>query len=167
MKSTIITLLAALTIILLGSCEKNYNEFYSDNRPEIPVTFIGATTYGFNPYIIVPLNDGNISFTLTIPETSGRTIAAISRVNAGATSINAGGVRSSTYISEPIAGNGTAATFITTIDEFRSKSAANNTLVQNFINSNGTQLEIAFMFLVTLDNGQEIIPVQTRVWIIK
>ncbi|MCL7987971.1 hypothetical protein M8998_08475 [Sphingobacterium sp. lm-10] len=152
----------------MSSCEKDYTEFYSDNRPEIPVTFEGATTHGFNPYIIVPLSNGNISFTLTIPETSGRTIASISRVHAGATSINAGGVRAATYLTEPIAGNGTRATFTTSIDEFRSKSAANNTLIQNFINNATlTQLEIAYMFLVTLDNGQEIIPVQTRVWIRK
>ncbi|MFD2743652.1 hypothetical protein, partial [Sphingobacterium populi] len=159
--------LTALLLVLMSSCEKNYTEFYSDNRPDIPVTFEGATTHGFNPYIIVPLNDGNISFTLAIPATSGRTIAAISRVHAGGTAINAGGVRAATYIDAPIAGNGNRATFTTTIDEFRSKSDANNTLVQGFINGNATELQIAFMFLVTLDNGQEIIPVQVQAWIRK
>ncbi|MFD2597395.1 hypothetical protein ACFSQ3_00410 [Sphingobacterium corticis] len=153
---------------MMSSCEKDYTEFYSDNRPEIPVTFDGATTHGFNPYIIVPINDGNISFTLSIPESSGRTITSITRVSGGATSINAGGVRAATYIASPIPGNGTKATFTTTIAEFRSKNAANNTLIQSFINSTtATQVEIAFMFLVTLDNGQEIIPVQTRVWVRK
>ncbi len=167
MRNLIITL-TTLLVVLMSSCEKNYTEFYSDNRPEIPVTFEGATTHGFNPYIIVPLSNGNISFTLSIPETSGRTIESISRVHAGATNINAGGVRAATYISAPIPGNGTKATFNTTIDEFRSKSAANNTLIQGFIdNEDLSQLEIAFMYLVTLDDGQEIIPVQTRVWIRK
>ncbi|MFD2741813.1 hypothetical protein, partial [Sphingobacterium populi] len=160
--------LTALLLVLMSSCEKNYTEFYSDSRPDIPVTFEGATTHGFNPYIIVPLNDGNISFTLAIPETSGKTITSISRVHAGATNINAGGVRAATYIDAPIAGNGNRATFTTTIDEFRSKSAANNALIQDFIDDEDiSQQEIAFMFLVTLNDGQEIIPVQTRVWIRK
>ncbi|EEI93841.1 hypothetical protein HMPREF0765_0573 [Sphingobacterium spiritivorum ATCC 33300] len=167
MKNIIKIILLFVSVILV-SCEKDYTEFYKDNRPEIPVTFPGATTHGFNPYISVPLSDGKISFTLSIPSSSGRSIKEISKVLGGATSINAGGVRTGTYISQPIAGNGTTVVFSTTIADFRSKSAANNKLVQDFINSaTATTLQIAFMYLVTLDNGQEIIPVQSQVWITK
>ena len=153
---------------LLVSCDKDYNEFYSDNRPEIPVTFEGATTEGFNPYIKVPLTANTFKLTLTIPENSGRKIKEISKVLGGATGINAGGVRSGTYISSPIAGSNNKVVFNTSVSEFRGKNAANEKLIKDFEASTTLKTqEIAFMFLVTLDNGQEIIPVQARVWLTK
>ncbi|WDF69282.1 hypothetical protein PQ465_02600 [Sphingobacterium oryzagri] len=167
MKKYIIIMLT-LTASFFSSCEKNYTELYSDNRPDVPVTFEGATTHGFNPFIEVPLAQGNFSLTLTIPQESGRQIREITRALGGATSINAGGVRAATYITSPIAGNGNRVVFNTSVTAFRASSAANNTLIQNFINNAAlTRLEIAFMFLVTLDNGQEIIPVQARVFLVK
>lgn len=152
----------------LVSCDKDYNEFYSDNRPEIPVTFEGATTEGFNPYIKVPLATNTFKLTLTVPESSGRKIKEISKVSGGATSINAGGVRAATYITTPIAGSNNKVVFNSSVAEFRSKSAANENLIKAFEASTTLKTqEIAFMFLVTLDNGQEIIPVQARVWLTK
>ncbi|PMD95725.1 hypothetical protein BWI97_14095 [Siphonobacter sp. BAB-5405] len=144
--------------ILLTSCKDDFGTFYEDNRPAVPVTFPGTTTYGFNPYITKSIKDSTsaIEFTLSIPENSGRTIKEITRVSAGNSSINAGSVANATYIAQPIAGNGTSVKFTTTLVEFKSKSAANARLVT----ANG---EIAFMFLVTLDNGETIIPVQVRV----
>lgn len=163
----LLTIMVASLVTVFVSCDKDYNEFYSDNRPEIPVTYKEATSHGFNPYIEVPVSTDDFTFTLTIPENSGRKIKEISKVLGGSTDINAGGVRSGEYVSAPVAGNGTSAVFSTSIAEFRSKSAANEKLVADFIDSSVDKLEIAFMFLVTLDDGQEIIPVQARVWITK
>ncbi|MDX5420679.1 MAG: hypothetical protein LPK07_04570 [Hymenobacteraceae bacterium] len=162
-------ILLALSLLVtfgLSSCEKeDFGTFNSDNRPEVPVTFPGTTTHGFNPYITKSISgDGVIEFTLSIPENSGRTIREISRVAAGGTGVNAGslnllsptGTPQVNYIASPIAGNGTSVKFRTTLAEFSSKSTANADLVK-------AGNEIAFMFLVTLDNGNTIIPVQVRV----
>lgn len=164
----ILIIFVATIATLFTSCDKEYSEFYSDNRPEIPVTYEGAKTEGFNPYIEIPLTKNTFSLTLTIPESSGRTIQEISKVLGGSTSINAGGVRSGTYISSPILGNGNKVVFNTSVSEFRGKNATNEKLIKDFENSTTLQTqEIAFMFLLKLDNNQEIIPVQARVWLKK
>ncbi len=154
----IFLILSLCMAVAFTSCKSDYGTFYEDNRPEVPVTFPGTTTYGFNPYITKSIKDSTaaIEFTLSIPESSGRTIKEITRVSGGGTSINAGGVATATYIATPIAGSGTTAKFTTSLSQFKAKSAANRALVV----ANG---EIAFMFLVTLDNGDTIIPVQVRV----
>ena len=47
-------------------------------------------------------------------------------------------------------------------------SSANNKLVTDFLNNADLkQLQIAFMFLVILDNNEEIIPVQAQIWLTK
>jgi hypothetical protein len=154
----IILVLSLLFAVTLTSCEKeDFGTFNSDNRPDVPVTFPGTISHGFNPYISKSISgDGVIEFTLSIPATSGRTIKEISRVVGGGTSINAAGAVEGTYIESPIAGNGTTAVFRTTLEEFSSKSTANAGLVK-------AGNEIAFMFLVTLDNNDTIIPTQVRV----
>lgn len=168
MKNIINTIIIALFVTLFSACKKEYTDLYKDNRPDIPVTYEGATTYGFNPYITQPLSKNEISFTLTIPSGSGRTIKEISKVLAGTTAVNAGGVRAGTYIAAPIPGNGTRAVFNTSIAAFKASSAANRALVERFeANATATQLQIAFMFLLKLDNDQEIIPVQAQVWLTK
>lgn len=167
MKKNLIYLVVAVMTFLV-SCDKDYNEFYSDNRPDVPVTYEGAITEGFNPYIIVPLATNTFQLTLTIPENSGRKIKEISKVSGGSTAINAGGVRAATYINAPIAGSNNKVVFKTSVAEFRSKSAANENLIKAFEASSTLKTqEIAFMFLVTLDNGQEIIPVQARIRLTK
>ncbi|MCC9137053.1 hypothetical protein ACFSKU_20330 [Pontibacter silvestris] len=172
----IILLFSLLFTVALTSCEKDeYTEFYSDNRPEIPVTFPGTTTYGFNPYITHSISGGgNIEFTLAIPENSGRTIKEITKIVAGSTSINAGTVTSADVADKtgkvavvsynnatPIPVNSTTATFTTTLEEFKSKTEEAAKTDDNKLVKDGG--EIAFMFLITLDNDQTIIPVQVRV----
>ncbi|TXK46434.1 hypothetical protein FVR03_10560 [Pontibacter qinzhouensis] len=164
-----------LGAVTLSSCDKEYGTFYSDNRPVVPVTFPGATTYGFNPYITHSIaSGGDITFTMSIPENSGRTIREITKVVGGATAINAGSVNSAVvggtgstaaYNTAVIPGNGTTATFTTNLTEFAAKTGeAAKTDANKLIKSGG---ELAFMFLVTLDNGETIIPVQVRVRLVQ
>ncbi|MFT2007285.1 hypothetical protein ACMA1I_01295 [Pontibacter sp. 13R65] len=166
----IIIILMLLATVTLSSCDKEYGVFNSDNRPAVPITFPGATTYGFNPYITHSISGGgNITFTLSIPENSGRTIREITKVVGGATAINAGTVNNAVvggtgataaYNTAAIPGNGTTATFTTTLEEFAAKTGeAAKTDANKLIKPAG---ELAFMFLVTLDNGETIIPVQVR-----
>ncbi|MFC5412659.1 hypothetical protein ACFPMF_25260 [Larkinella bovis] len=152
-----------LTVIALAgtSCKDDYvySDLVQDNRPDVPVTYPGATTYGFDPYYEVSTAaGGNIKITLSIPESSGRTIKEITRVAAGATSINVATLNtaSQNYLAAPIAGNGTKAEFTTTLKDFSAKRPAVSV---------APSAEIAFMFLVTLDNGSQIVaqPVRIRI----
>ena len=79
-------LFIALLIVSMA-CKDDlvYNDLFRDNRPAVPVTFPGAITYGFNPYIETSVAAGGaIKFTLSIPATSGRTIKEITKGAAGA-----------------------------------------------------------------------------------
>lgn len=159
----IFLLLSLLVCVSLTSCDKEeFNEFNRDNRPDIPVTFPGTTTYGFNPFITHSISGGgNIEFTMSIPENSGRTIREITKVIAGGTGIQAGALSptstAAAYNTAPIPGNGTTVTFTTTLEEFRARTPAATAALAV---AGG---EIAFMFLITLDNNEQIIPVQVRV----
>ncbi|MBD2701916.1 hypothetical protein IC229_14805 [Spirosoma sp. BT702] len=165
LKSLLLALLAGSGL----SCKDDliYSELVRDNRPDVPVTYPGATTYGFNPYVTTSLAaGGNIQFTLSIPATSGRTIKEITKVVGGATGINVATLNAATsttaYNSAPIAGSGTTAVFTTTIANFKQKYPTVVTApvaLPNFT-------EIAFLFLVTLDNGTEIVPTPVRVRIV-
>ncbi|QJW88628.1 hypothetical protein HNV11_04175 [Spirosoma taeanense] len=165
MKLTIIKgfLLATLAICNIA-CEDDlqYGPLVRDNRPAVPVTFPGATTYGGNPYIEVSTAAGGaIKFTLSIPSSSGRTIKEITKVAAGATAINAGSLNTTAALitATPIPASGTTATFETTLAAFRAKYPAVN------VTPTGNPLsprEIAFIFLVTLDDGTQIVTQQVR-----
>ncbi|WP_224999395.1 hypothetical protein [Cesiribacter sp. SM1] len=164
-----ITLLLCL-VIACFSCEDDldYGQFSRDNQPAIPVTYQGATTYGHAPfYTVSKTSESDISFTLEIPESSGRTIREITRVVGGTTAINAAtvttGATAANTIQASIAGSGTTATFTTSLPALKAKfptGAANTAL--NGPTGTATYSEFAFMFLVTLDDNQTIVPVQLR-----
>ncbi|QHV99458.1 hypothetical protein [Spirosoma endbachense] len=171
MKNIIINLL--LLALVAGSsfsCKDDqvYSDLVRDNRPAVPVTFPGATTYGFNPYITSSLAAGGaIQFTLSIPATSGRTIKEITKVVGGATGINVATLNAATattaYNPAPIAGSGTTAVFTTTIADFKKKYPTVPTTPATQAN---TFTEIQFLFLVTLDDGTQIVPEPVRVRIV-
>ncbi|RAK03244.1 hypothetical protein LX87_01366 [Larkinella arboricola] len=167
MKKIAFRFLLLVVVALAGiSCKDDYvySDLVQDNLPAVPVTYSGATTYGFDPYYETSIaGGGNIKITLSIPTSSGRTIKEITRVAAGATSINAGTLNTAgNYNTGPIAGNGTTAEFTTTIKDFNTKRPAVPTTPTT--PPTGVR-EIAFIFLVTLDDGTEIrtMPVRIRV----
>lgn len=171
MKNTFLTIL--LLALLAGgsfSCKDDlvYSDLVRDNRPAIPVTFPGATTYGFNPFITSSIAaGGNIQFTLSIPSTSGRTIKEITKIVGGATGINVATLNAATtttaYNTAPIAGSGTTAVFTTTLAAFKAKYPTVSTVPATQAN---TFTEIQFLFLVTLDDGTQIVPEPVRVRIV-
>lgn len=138
-----------------------YGPLVRDNRPAVPVTFPGATTFGGNPFIDVSTAaGGTIKFTLSIPASSGRTIKEITRVVGGGTGINAASLNSAAAAlnTAPIPANGTTAVFETTLAAFRTK-------YPTVVVTPGTATvprEIAFIFLVTLDDNSQIITQQVR-----
>ncbi|MFC4871123.1 hypothetical protein [Negadavirga shengliensis] len=141
------------------SCESDYGIFNRDNRPEIPLVFVNATSHGFDPYVEVSESSGgSIEFTMEIPQNSGRSISEIRRVAAGGTAINPGTLNTDgDYIENAIAGSGNQVTFTTTVAEFREKrpNVAINIPA-------GGYAEIAFIFEVILDNGESIISMRSR-----
>jgi hypothetical protein len=147
------------------SCKKDGFNGNKTNLPATPVTV--SNIYGmFNgvPTVSASLSGGGaINITLNIPAGSGRTIREITRVGLGTVPTNFKVVETSTglYNPAPIAGNGTSVSFTTTLAEFTAKSGIN-------VTTSGTAtsfLSRYFMFLVTLDNGEQIFPVGVRIYV--
>lgn len=165
-------LIKTLLLVLIAganfACKDDlvYSDLVQDRRPAVPITFPNATTFGANPFIIVSAGGGGaIKFDLSIPASSGRTIREITTVVGGATGINAGSLNTASlkFNTAPVASSGTTVTFQTTIADFTKKYAAVNvTPIANPL----TPREIAFIFLVTLDNGDQIVTQQVRARIV-
>ncbi|GAB3693188.1 hypothetical protein GCM10027592_12800 [Spirosoma flavus] len=168
MKQNIIKgLFLALLAMTTFACKDDlqYGPLVRDNRPAVPVTFPGATTWGGNPFIEVSAaGNGAIKFTLSIPGTSGRTIKEITKVAGGSTAINAAslGTASAIVNTAPIAGSGTQAVFETTLTAFKTKFPSVSVVPGTVT----VPREIAYIFLVTLDDNTEIITQQVRVRVI-
>lgn len=163
MKKYIFHLSLLCSVVWFSACEDDYGQFLEDNRPEVPVTFPNATTYGFTPFILVPIGSGAIEFVMEIPQESGLGISQISQVAAGF-SVDAGDLAPASaasssifYQGDPIAGNNNQATFTTTIDEIN--QAIGDTLVIDD--------ELQFIFEIQLSNGETIIPTETRAFIVE
>ena len=170
MKNTIINLLLlALIAISNFSCKDDliYSDLVRDNRPAVPVTYPGASTFGFNPFIVSSLAAGGvIQFTLSIPASSGRTIKEITKVVGGGTGINVATLNAATAASAfntaPIPGSGTTAVFTTTISAVKAKYPSVSIVPAALPN----YTEIQFLFLVTLDDGTQIVPEPVRVRVV-
>lgn len=147
-----------------ASCNEDFeNDLVRDSRPDVPVTFTGATTYGFNPYYTVSISgSGAIGFTLAIPDDAGRSITTLKKVVAGGTAILPGNLYDATaaYASN-VSVNGTSVAFNTTLTEYNSKVATAAKVPATI--AAGAFVERAFMFLVVLDDNSEIVPVQCRI----
>lgn len=164
MKLTFIKGFLLATLVLANvACKDDleYGPLVRDNRPAVPVTFPGATTFGGNPFVEVSAaGNGAIKFTLSIPASTGRTIKEITKVAGGATGINPGTLNTASAIinTAPIAGTGTTAVFETTLAAFKTKFPS----VATTPGTATAPREIAFIFLVTLDDNTQIVTQQVR-----
>ena len=167
MKQIIIKGLLLVSLAVTSfSCKDDleYGPLVRDNRPTIPVTFPNATTFGGNPFIDVSTAANTpITFTLSIPTSSGRTIKEITTVVGGGTGVNAGSLNtaSAKFNTAPIPGTGTTATFTTSLAAFAAKYPAPGVVITPMTNP-ATPREIAFIFLVTLDDNTQIVTQQVR-----
>ena len=159
MRSFIKYLPFVLALQLFISCEKTEG-FHSltDVKPAIPVTVPNAIDYRPNPTVKASKADGKIQIILQIPESSGRTIKEITRVAAN-TAYTAVQTTTGLYNSAPIPGNGTTATFNTTLSEYVTKAAGT-------IPASNAELAKRFYFLITLDNNETIMPSEVRVLVV-
>jgi len=158
-----------LILAFAASCKKTegFNSL-SDNRPDVPVTVTNAYDYLPSPTIKASKAENKITITLQIPEGSGRKIKEITKI-AASTTANYTAIYSGTTVgtsttqlwsNTPIPVNGTSYTFNTTFDEYKTKTGATTTPASNAF------LARDFYFYLTLDNGQTVIPMYTRVWVV-
>lgn len=149
--------------VLITSCKKEGFGPLSDNRPEIPVTVANVFDYRPQPTVKASKAENKITVVLQIPATAGRSIKEITKV---AASTNYTAVQGTTlgptglYSNVPIAGSGNSVTFTTTIDEYKTKTNTTTSPASNAL------LARNFYFILTLDNGEVIIPSAVRVWIV-
>jgi len=158
-----------LVVLLAISCKKTegFNSL-SDNRPDVPVTVTNAYDYLPSPTIKASKAENKITITLQIPESGGRKIKEVTKI-AASTTANYTAIYSGTTVgtgttqlwsNTPITVNATSYTFTTTFDEYKTKTGTTTTAASNaFLNRD-------FYFLLTLDNGQTVIPMYTRVWVV-
>jgi hypothetical protein len=159
----------SLVMLFAIACKKTegFNSL-SDNRPDVPVTVTNAYDYLPSPTIKASKAENKITITLQIPESSGRKIKEVTKI-AASTTANYTAIYSGTAVgtgttqlwsNTPIAVNGTTYTFSTTFDEYKVKTGTTTTPASNAF------LARDFYFLLTLDNGQTLIPMYTRVWVV-
>jgi ABC-type Fe3+-hydroxamate transport system substrate-binding protein len=160
------SILIFLAAVALTSCEQNDWDIVTDSQASIPVTV--SNLYGtFNGVPAVSTSvagGGSITITLNIPSTSGRTIKEISRVGVSNVTNNYKVVQTTTglYNTAPVAGSGTSATFTTTLAEFTTKTGV---AAPSPAGTSTSFLGRNFYFMITLDNGETIIPMPVRVYV--
>jgi hypothetical protein len=157
-------LLALILFTGLNACKTDYT--YLSLRDAIPVDAItvdNAIYYERIPFVTTSISaGGNIEIILKLADGSPNTIKEITRVNASSTNraINATSVQTTTglYNTAVISGTGKSVSFKTSIAEYLKKKSL--TTLQATATG---PYDLQFYFLVTLDNGQTIIPLETRV----
>lgn len=153
----------ALLLLTLFSCGDKW-EIVKDNRPDIPVTFDGSTSNGFNPFYTVSYASSVITITLSIPQNAKHKIKEVTSIVAGQTSLNAASFTAAgniQYLAAPASVNGNTYTLTSSIAEFNTKVPASAKI--NSAPAAGTFTERAFMFKLTMDDDTVIIPVQCRI----
>ena len=166
MKAKLYFILLAISSLLFSCDDKFEGQIVRDNKPEIPVTFDGATTVGFNPYYTVAYSAGTgaITISLSIPQNAKLKIKQVENVIAGATSINVASITSPSqpqYLTSPVAVNGTTFTLNSSITEFNTKVTSGNRITA--APAAGAFTERAFMIRLRMDDDSFIIPVQCRI----
>lgn len=154
-----------LAAVLFTGCNKEEGPL-TDIKPTVPVTVSNAIAYRPEPTVKTTLatTDSIILITLSIPTSTKRTIAAISKV---ATSTSYAAIQSTGttgfYPYGTVTLGGTTATFKTSIREYflnRPVSASNPAAAVN------KELANRYYFKITLDDGTVIIPESVRVLVL-
>jgi len=163
-------LFSGIMIAIMGSSCKKDNPSLDNKLPDIPVTVDNKFGIFTGPAVSTSVAAGGaVKIILSIPASSGRTIKEITRVAAG-TSVGSVQVTTGLYNTAPIAGNGTTVTFNTTLTEYGAKVGpviAPTPAVPATPGTATSFLPRNFYFMITLDNGQVIIPTLVRVYVDK
>jgi hypothetical protein len=157
-------ILIGASLLCTGCNDAFEGEIVKDNRPPVPVTYPGSTSYGFNPYYTVSFADDDFSIVISIPDNLDVSIAEITNSVAGTTAINVASLTAASSI--PYVANGTTVnaktyTINTSITEFNTKVAVASRITA--APAAGVLVERAFMFRLTLSDGTTVVPVQCRI----
>jgi len=159
----IVSILAAA--LLFNSCSKQETDPLMDARPTVPVNITNATEFRPDPTVTTSLSGGgNIQIVLAIPEQSGRTMKEITKIAASTSysKIQSTGA-TGWYVATPISVNATTYTYNTSITEYFSKfpvSASNPAAKAN------AELALRLYFLITFDDGSQLITMPVRVLVL-
>jgi hypothetical protein len=162
-----------LALLSFTSCKKDEYGFTSRPYADVPVTVTNRVAhYNGVPYVETSKSgSGVINITLEIPSSSGRTIKEITRVGTSNSIEDYRVVQSSTatganYITAPIPASGTSVTFTTSLTEYAAKNTGlTGGTVPATVGTNNSFLGRYFYFMLTLDNGQQLIVVPVRVYV--
>jgi len=168
MKRVIYLAIYFSSLILAMSCKKTegFNSL-TDNPADVPVTVANIYDYLPSPTVKASKAENKITIILQVPAETARKIKEINKIAASTTSnYNAiyngtvvGTSTSQLWSATPIAVNATSYTFTTTFDEYKTKTGS-ATPASNLL------LTRDFYFMLTLDNGQTVIPMNIRVWVV-
>lgn len=162
-------MLAMALVVSLSACEQDKN---APGIQDLEATDNAVTFTGYKYFERIPIGEtsisggGAITITMTLPDASPRTFKEITQV--GASTINAS-LNQTTFktaantLASKISATGKTATFTTTIANylaFKKLTAIPSTTASNGI---VTYSDMQFFFLLTLDDGSTVIPVEYRV----
>ena len=165
---TIFSFFIVTVSLLMTGCKKEGFGPLTDSKPDVPVTVANVYDYRPAPTVKASKAENKITITLQIPANTGRTIKEVTRI-AASTTANYTAIYSGTAVGTstsqlwsltPVAVNATSYIFSTTFDEYKTKTATTTTPASNAL------LARDFYFLLTLDNGQTVIPQNIRVWVV-
>lgn len=161
----IFMIISAALLFIAAGCKKDVFNYLSSNPTNVPVTVSNLFgIYNGVPTVATSLSGGGaVTIAMSIPSSSGRTIKEITRVGFANTPANYKVIEVSTglYNTAPIAGSGTTVTFSTTLTEYTAKTG----LAVTASGAATSFLGRYFYFLITLDNGQQLIPLPVRVYV--
>ncbi len=166
MKKIINSVIYVLLLIAFISCKKTkgFNSL-TDNQPEVPITLANVYDYLPSPTVKASKTENKITITLQVP--GERKIIDVKKIAASTTAnytaiyngTTVGTGTSQLWSSTPIAVNASSYTFTTTFDEYKTKTGS-GTPASNAL------LGRDFYFMLGLDNGQTVIPMNIRVWVV-
>ncbi|MES2457617.1 MAG: hypothetical protein V4594_18820 [Bacteroidota bacterium] len=162
------SLFLGLVVMLgLGSCKKD-NISLENSFPDVPVTVANKYETFTAPTVKTSLSGGGaIQIVLSIPASSGRTIKEITKVAAG-TAYSSIQATTGLYMATAQAGTNTnTITFNTTLAEYTTKTGLAAPTAAVAGTTTAAILARSFYFMITLDNGQVIVPTYVRVYVDK
>lgn len=169
MRKIITSTIIYVSLVVAISCKKTegFNSL-TDNPADNPVTVANVYDYLPTPTVKASKAENKIVITLQIPAESGRKIKEITKIAASTTAnytaiyngTTVGTSTSQLWSNTPIPVNATTYTFSTTFDEYKMKTGTTTNPASN------TLLGRDFYYMLTLDNGQTVISMNIRVWVV-
>lgn len=149
-----------LLAVAMVSCKKDGFNGLSDVRPDVPVIVSNAVDFRPDPAVATSVSAGGaIQIILEIPEGTGRTIKEVTRIALSNSYTRIQGT-TNLFNTAPIAVNNRKWIFNTSLAEYTAKGGGAIPAVST---TAATELTNRFYFLLTLDDGTQVIPTPVRI----